>query len=175
MFRYYAILLVLTFVAATNSAVAQDADNNAEQSQKPEIEQRHLNIAFETVFITRTSRAYGEVLPNLARRVKARLVERSPKLKEQIERAVDEVALTLVERQGELDLLIARSWAERFSIQELRDISAFYATPTGTKLAKANTELIATGLDIAREWGQQMGIEMVQVVTENLKKQGHEL
>ena len=175
MFRYFAILLVLMFIAATNSAVAQDANENAKQSKKPEIEQRHLNVAFETVFITRTSRAYGEVLPNLARRVKARLVKRSPKLKKQIERAVDEVALTLVERQGELDLLIARSWAERFSLQELRDISAFFATPTGTKLAKANTELIATGLDIAREWGQQMGIEMMQAVTENLKKQGHQL
>lgn len=175
MFRYFAILLVLMFIAATNSAVAQDANENAKQPKKPEIEQRHLNVAFETVFITRTSRAYGEVLPNLARRVKARLVKRSPKLKKQIERAVDEVALTLVERQGELDLLIARSWAERFSLQELRDISAFFATPTGTKLAKANTELIATGLDIAREWGQQMGIEMMQAVTENLKKQGHQL
>ena len=131
---------MLTFIAATNSAVAQDADNTAEQAKKTEITQRHLNIAFETVFITRTTRAYGEVLPNLARRVKARLIERSPKLKDQIERAVDEVALTLVERQGELDLSIARSWAERFSIQELRDISAFYATPTGAKLAKANTQ-----------------------------------
>lgn len=175
MFRNFAIVLVLIFIAATNGAVAQDTDSNAAQAKKPEITQRHLNIAFETVFITRITRAYGEVLPNLARRVKARLTERSPKLKDQIERAVDEAALTLVERQGELDLLIARSWAERFSIQELRDISAFYATPTGAKLAKANTELIATGLDIARQWGQQMGTEMVRTVTENLKKQGHQL
>ncbi|MEP3629422.1 MAG: DUF2059 domain-containing protein [Hyphomicrobiales bacterium] len=175
MFRYFAILLVLTFVAATNSAVAQDADKNAEQPKKPEIAQRHLNIAFEAVYISRTTRAFGEVLPNLARRVRARLIERSPKLKDPIERAVEEVALELAERQAELDLLIARNWAERFNEQELRDISAFYATPTGTKLAKANTELIAAGLDIARQWGQQMGAEMVSAVTEKLKKQGHQL
>ena len=65
-FRYFAILLVLTFIAATNGAVAQDADKVEEQPQKPEIEQRHLNVAFETVFITRTTRAYGEVLPSRA-------------------------------------------------------------------------------------------------------------
>ena len=175
MFRIFALLTVLLGFAAASSAMAQDAGNNAEAPKKPEISQRHLNIAFETVFITRTTRAYGEVLPNLARRVKARLAERYPKLKEPIEQAVDEVALTLIERQGELDLMIARSWAERFSEQELRDISAFFATPTGAKLAKANTELIAAGLDIARQWGQQMGVEMVRAVTEKLKKQGHKL
>lgn len=175
MFRHFALLMVLIGLAATNNAVAQDASKNEEQPKRPEIAQRHLNIAYETVFITRTTRAYGEVLPNLARRVKARLSERSPNLKEAIERAVDDVALALAERQGELDLLIARSWAERFSEQELRDISTFFATPTGTKLARANTELIASGLDIARQWGQQMGIEMVRAVTEKLKKQGHEL
>ncbi|MEP1442632.1 MAG: DUF2059 domain-containing protein [Hyphomicrobiales bacterium] len=175
MFRLFALLMVLLGFAATSSANAQDAGSGAETPKKPEISQRHLNIAFETVFITRTTRAYGEVLPNLARRVKARLTERSPKLKDPIEKAVDDVALALVERQGELDLLIARSWAERFSVQELRDISAFFATPTGTKLAKANTELISAGLDIARQWGQQMGVEMVRAVTEKLKKQGHQL
>ena len=51
MFRYFAILLVLTFIAATNSAVAQDADENTEQPKKPEIEQRHLNVAFELSLI----------------------------------------------------------------------------------------------------------------------------
>lgn len=174
-FRKFALLMSLLGFSAVSSAMAQDANSNAKPPQKPEISQRHLNIAFETVFISRTSRAYGEVLPNLARRVKARLFERKPDLKQPIEQAVDEVALALADRQGELDLLIARSWAERFSEQELRDISAFYATPTGTKLAKANTELIAAGLDIARQWGQQMGAEMVRAVTEKLKKQGHQL
>lgn len=175
MFRLFALLMMFSGFAAASSAMAQDASNNADAPKKPEIAQRHLNVAFETVFITRTTRAFGEVLPNLARRVKARLIERSPELKDPIERAVEKVALALAERQGELDLLIARNWAERFSIQELRDISAFYATPTGAKLAKANTELIAAGLDIARQWGQQIGSEMVRAVTENLKKQGHQL
>jgi len=156
-------------------AYGQTPEPTQQTTPKKEISQRHLNIAFETVFISRTTRAFSEVLPNLARRVKARLIKSYPKLEQPIIDAVDDVAFTLANRQGELDQLIARQWAERFSEQELRDISAFYATPTGTKLAKTNTALIAAGLDIARDWGQQMGSEMVSAVTERLKKQGHKL
>lgn len=175
MVRQIAFLIGLFLIMVAPNATAQEDQQTQSTPTKPEISQRHLNVAYETVFITRTSRAYNEVLPNLARRVKARLSERYPDLEKPISNTVDEVALALTEHQGELDLMIARSWAERFSEAELRDISAFYATPTGAKLAKANTELIAAGLDIAQQWGERMGIRMLRTVTEKLQNQGHKL
>lgn len=145
-----------------------------ERTQKQEISQSHLNAAFETVFITRTSRAYNEIIPNLAQRARVQMLKKRPDLKPVIDAAIDEIALELVDQQGELDLLIARSWAERFTEEELFEISAFYSTPTGSKLAKRNTELIAVGLDIARRWGAEKGLDLVQRVQAKLKAEGHD-
>lgn len=169
--RLLALFLFGRLFVGVSCALAQSADTAASLT----ITSRHLNVAYETVFITRTSRAYNEVLPNLARRAKEKLIERYPALEPDIVLAVDEVALSLAAQQGELDLLIARSWAEKFSEDELREISAFYATPTGTKLAKTNTELIAAGLDIARQWGVNVGVTLVTQVQERLKALGHKL
>lgn len=142
---------------------------------KEENENLHLRVAYETVFVSRTTRAYNEVLPNLARRAKSRLIDANPDLKGPIEEEVDAVALKLAERQAELDLDIARAWADRFTIEELREISAFFATPTGTKFAKSNTELIAAGLDAARRWGSKMGEELILNVEARLRERGFEI
>lgn len=151
---------------------AQDGTSTGGQDT---ISENHLKTAFETVYVTRTSRAYNQVLPNLARRAKARLIEKYPDLEKAIIKAVDDVALSLASRQTELDLLLARSWAEQFTEKELKEISAFYASPTGTKLAKLNTTLIAAGLDIARKWGAEMGNELISKVRQNLQAKGHKL
>ncbi|MEM8837908.1 MAG: DUF2059 domain-containing protein [Pseudomonadota bacterium] len=165
------IVLPLAVLAIAACALIYSSSSWAQQKQ---FAQSHLDAAHEAVFITRTSRAYNEVIPLLAERARAHMVERRPDLKDDIEEAIGEAALNLVERQGELDLLIARSWAARFSEEELRDITAFFATPTGSKLARMNTELIAVGLEIARLWGAERGEEMIELVRQNLKEKGHE-
>jgi len=143
--------------------------------EQEKITATHLDLAFQAVFISRTLRAFDEVLPNLVRRTENQLIEKHPNLKADIIRTVDAVALELAERQTELDLVIARRWAGRFSIEELREITAFYATPTGTKFAKQNVELIAEELDAARVWGAEIGRELVSQVRQKLKAEGHDL
>lgn len=165
-------LLALTIIVGVTDKVRAQGSQPIETD---EITQAHLNLAYEAVFITRTSRAYNEILPNLARRAKAELSKKYPNLENDINRAVDETAIKLAERQGELDLAISRRWAKRFSESELREISAFYATPAGTKLAKNNTELIASGLDEARKWGAEMGGHLIAEVQLKLKASGHKL
>ncbi len=151
------------------------ADAEEEGGMKKQITRYHLNAAYEAVFISRASRAYNEIIPNLAKRIKHQLSVKYPDLQQDINRVVDDVSLKLVDKQTELDLHIAKGWAERFNIAELREITAFYASPVGSKLAKSNTELIAFSLDEARKWGAIIGREMVGQVQEKLKKQGFDL
>lgn len=169
-------LSMLSLAAAATEELQEEAPGR----ERPEIWEgeigvRHLNLAYETVYISRVTRAYNAIVPNLARRTKAQLAEKYPHLEKDIARIVDETASGYAERQGELDLRIARSWAREFSESELKEISAFYATPTGTRLAKRNTVLIAAGLEAAREWGAEIGAEMVADVLRKLKIEGHEL
>lgn len=160
-------------IHAGNAGAGTDAPIPADAQEK--ITEAHLERALQAVFISRTLRAFDEVLPNLVRRTKGQLIEQYPNLKAEIIDAVDAVALKLAERQTELDLVIARRWAGRFSIEELREITAFYATPTGTKFAKQNVELIAEELDAARMWGAEIGRELLSQVQQKLKAEGHDL
>ncbi|MEP3525693.1 MAG: DUF2059 domain-containing protein [Hyphomicrobiales bacterium] len=168
---YGGLLVLMAIVGGADQLRAQ----GSQSIETDEITQEHLNLAYEAVFITRASRAYNEIVPNLARRAKAELSEKYPDLENEINRAVDETAIKLAARQGELDLAISRRWAKRFSKSELREISAFYATPAGTKLAKKNTELIASGLDEARKWGAEIGGHLIAEVQLKLKASGHKL
>ena len=165
------VFVLLISVGAPNQALSQALETD----EAEKITRAHLNLAYEAVFITRTSRAYNEVLPNLARRAKAQLIEKYPNLENDINQAVDESAIKLAERQRELDLAISRNWAKRFSESELREISAFYATHAGTKLAKQNTELIAIGLEEARKWGAEIGNDLILDVRQKLQASGHKL
>lgn len=166
---------VMLFGLLVTGAITAFAQDNTGTDKLAEISKQHLNTAYETVFITRISRTYSQVVPGLAARAKVKFTEKYPVLGADISKAVDEVALSLVERQGELDLLIARSWAEQFSEVELKEISAFYATPTGSKLAKANRKLIETGFDVAEAWSAKMARELIAKVQLKLKSQGHKL
>lgn len=167
-----AVILFLMFLSAPVCAKAQGAATVPDRSV---ISEAHLQRAYETVLITRASSAYRKVIPNLVRRAKEQLIQKYPHLRAEIIKTVDDVALSLIDRQSELDVRIARSWAERFSEGELREISAFYATPTGSKLAKQNTSLIAAALDSARAWGGEIGAALVTGVQERLTAQGHQL
>lgn len=157
------------------SSYASAAELTTPPVKTQKVTQSHLNLAYQAVFISRTSRAYNEIVPNLARRAKEQLIEQHPNLKNDISRSVNDVALQLADRQAELDLAISRNWAQRFSKRELKEIAAFYATPTGTKLAKQNTELIAAGLEEARKWGAEIGRDLIVGVRKKLKASGHKL
>lgn len=173
-----AILLLPLSVGASEHSPKQRFAQNSPQNganQAQEFSEKHLKLAYQAVFITRTSRAYNEVIPNLVRRAKAQLVEKYPKLEREINQVIEESALKLAERQDELDLAISRNWAARYSEAELREITDFYATPTGTKLARQNTELIAAGLEEARKWGALIGRDMIDDVVKKLEAAGHQL
>lgn len=167
------IILCINMLVLSSYALATELRTQSVKTH--EVTQSHLKSAYQAVFISRTSRAYNEIVPNLARRAKDQLIEQYPDLKNDISRIVDDVALQLADRQAELDLAISRNWAQRFSERELKEISAFYATPIGTKLAKQNTELIAAGLEEARKWGAEIGHDLIVGVREKLKASGHKL
>ncbi len=87
------------------------------------------------------------------------IVQQNPEIMDQVNEAIGVVVQDYNGRKGELLDQFARVYAVRFTLEELREIVAFYESPTGQKLAQANSDINA---DLQR---------VMQVYTNNLKRE----
>jgi hypothetical protein len=70
---------------------------------------------------------------------------------------------------------IATLYAQRFSEQELKDVIAFYKTPSGKKFVTEEPLVIDQGLQRAQAWSQKLSEEVISRYRAEMKKRGHEL
>jgi hypothetical protein len=67
----------------------------------------------------------------------------------------------------------AKLYVETFTEQELKDITAFYLTPTGKKSVELMPTLIAKGTQIGQQRLMAHMPELQQIMMDAQKKQGH--
>lgn len=77
---------------------------------------------------------FDNILPGLAVRIKATLVQASPNHETEINATVDEQALALAPRRADLEKEAATIYAKTFTQEELKSIADFYSSPVGKKL-----------------------------------------
>ena len=77
---------------------------------------------------------FDNILPGLAVRIKATLVQASPNHEAEINATVDEQALALAPRRADLEKEAATIYAKTFTQEELKSIADFYNSPVGKKL-----------------------------------------
>ena len=69
------------------------------------------------------------------------LTSQNPELSDPVEAAITSALESYRERKGELMNQFARIYAQRFTMDELQQIVAFYESPVGTKLATENATI----------------------------------
>lgn len=134
-----------------------------------EISDDHLNAAREAIAAINATDRYDNILPGLAERLKAQFIQASPNFQEQISTAVDEQALALASRRADLEREAATIYAKSFTLEELKAISAFYATEAGKKLL-SHGPLVARELTKAVEiWANGISRDLTNQSTEQLR------
>ncbi|WP_068316622.1 DUF2059 domain-containing protein [Polycladidibacter hongkongensis] len=129
----------------------------------------HLAAARAAVTATRTTIAFDNILPDVAERTRALFQRSEPSLLAEIDTAVNEVALKMAASRPQLDRVIYEVWARRFSEAELQQIADFYNSETGKKLATVNPQLSALAIGAAKQWSDQLSVEMVKQVRARLQ------
>jgi hypothetical protein len=112
------------------------------------------------------------VLPSVAENVQNQLIRTRPDLHKEVSDAVEAVALTLVARRQDLNNDIARIWATKFTEQELKEISAFYQSPAGSKFALEGPLVIQDTYQSVQAWSGRVTEELLEKSREELKKRG---
>lgn len=71
------------------------------------------------------------------------------------------------------NLEMARLYATRFTEPELKEVLAFYTSPTGKKLLNEQPQVAELTLKFAQDWSNKLSDEVVGKMREELKKRGH--
>jgi hypothetical protein len=134
----------------------------AGQASAQEITPSHLQAATEAIRALGTDRDFDLVLPNVATQVEGVLMQQRPDLYRQITATVQAAALELVQRRLDLNNDVARVWALVFTEDELRQITAFYQSPAGRKLALQGQPMMQQTVDALQAWSERLSNELLE-------------
>lgn len=150
------ILLVVSGMGLPATVSAQD------------ITSEHLAAARKAIDATNATASFDNILLETAQRIKDQLIGTSPDQLEKINRVVDEEAIALAVRRGDLEAEAARLFANTFSLEELNDIANFFGSETGKKY-QSSTPILARELGkAARVWATGINRDLTDAVTRKM-------
>jgi hypothetical protein len=164
---FRSIALAAALAAAPAAAYAQ--------ATPPEPTKEHLASARAAIEASRVAEGFDNVLLNVAQQTKALLQRNNPSLTGKIDEVTNKVALELAAKRVDLDKDIQTIWAREFTKPELDEISRFYSSPTGKKLADSTQKVVGLSMEKVIGWQQKISQEMLTRVREEMKKLGHNI
>ena len=70
---------------------------------------------------------------------------------------------------------IAALYARNFSVEELREVVAFYRGPTGQKFIQKLPLITQESMVIGQRFGQSIAAELRSRIVDELRKRGHDI
>jgi hypothetical protein len=154
-------VLGLCFVAAP--AASQHAPADA------------LPVARELITVMRATDQFKLIFPTIMQSLKPAIVQGRP----QIEKDIDAMMPVLLEgvnsRINEITDQMAGVYARTFTVDEMRQLIAFYQTPVGQKLLETLPTLVQESMSIGQAWGRRLATELRDSMVDALRKKGHQL
>lgn len=154
-------------------AAALSAPALAQTAKAPSPE--HLALARAVIDFTGAGKAFDSVLPALLNDARSMLLTTNPALKNDLDASIEVVRAQLRTREEELLKEISSLYAAKFSQQELKEIAAFYQSPTGQKLTSAGNDILRESYQKAQDWAQRLSSDVMTKLRDEMKKKGHDI
>ena len=159
--RFFSVCVIATPLLLTGG-IAQAQDYSKE----------HLSAAKAAMLATGATDRLDAILPEVANFTKAGLIANRPDIESEISLIVDETAISLAERRGALENEVANIYAATFSEDELKQISEFFTSETGSKFLKTTSGLLQRVDQAASVWQSGINRDMSKMVVDKLEEKG---
>jgi len=140
-----------------------------------EVAPEQLALARKYIDLTDRGAVYEVALVETGVETMQQIVQQNPEIIDQTNDAITKVIQEYNGRKGDLLDQFARVYALRFSIEELQAIVTFYESPTGQKLAQANSEINTDLQRVMQVFGNNLKREFFAKVRSELRGQGIEI
>jgi hypothetical protein len=134
-----------------------------------------LTAAKELVALKGGAVMFDPLIPGVIESAKNQLVPTNPQLSGPLNEVAIQLHKEYAPKRAELLDLIAQAYASRFTEAELKDITAFYKTPSGKKMIAQEPAAIKESLDAAQQWANQFSDVVLQRFRTEMQKKGYKL
>jgi hypothetical protein len=167
----------MSFMQATYRAAvfaaALAASGPAAYAQQPS--PAALASAKEFVTLTGATLIFSPLVAGVVEQAKMLYLQQNPGLSKDLNEISAKLKAELNPRLEEVNVEMARIYATRFTETELKEIMAFYGSPTGKKMLIEQPQAAELSLKFAQDWSIKLSDEVVGKMRDELKKRGHNL
>lgn len=173
-------------IALTAAALAVSQSASAQQRTAPSLAQaapaapaaapqpsaEHVAIARQVVELSGASSSFDGVIPAFIEQAKGLFLPTNPDLGRQFNEVGEVLKAEFQPRVNELINGIAVAYAQRFTMEELGRIRAFYQSPDGQKLVRTIPSIMEETFGRSQQWSQAVTRDIVQRFREEFAKRG---
>jgi uncharacterized protein len=134
-----------------------------------------IAAAKELISLKRGEAMFDPLIPGVIESVKNTFLPTNPQLGQPLNDVAAQLRKEFDPKRVEILNEIAKIYAEHFSEQELRDIIAFYKTPSGKKMLSEEPQAIDQSLKAAQSWANQFSDVVMERFRVEMKKKGYNL
>lgn len=131
--------------------------------------------ARELVDTIKLADQFKVMMPMIFRQMKPAIVQNRP----EVDRDFDALAPKLMDSMGarldELQSAIVLIYASNFTEAELRDLIAFYKSPSGQKFLQKTPFVTQQTMTAGQKFGQSASADLQKQMREELRRKGHDL
>jgi hypothetical protein len=132
-----------------------------------------LAAAQELLRATGAAALAETTMTQTSQQITAALAQSSGKPAAEVQQIVEEVLMPeFRSRIPELMAFTAELWASQMTVQELRDLAAFYQTPLGRRLTEVTPAVATQSALFGMRWGQEVGLSALNKHRETLRSRG---
>jgi hypothetical protein len=141
------------------------------QSPSPDAEA----AARELVNTIKLADQYKVLLPTIFQHLKPAIVQNRPEVERDFDALMPVLRGRIGARIDELVNAVVLIYASNFTAAELRDLTAFYDSPTGQKFLQKTPIVTQQTMLAGQKFGQSAGAEVQKQMLDELRNKGHSL
>lgn len=159
--RALATGLLLTALVVAFPIRAQDAE--------------HLGLARDVLVAMKTAENFEAVVPSVMTALKPALTAGNAKIAKDFDEIMPLVMGEFNAMKSSLIDEVALIYAKSFSKPELRELSTFFKTPTGQKMARLTPVMAQQMMAAGQRYGQQVATQLTERMRDELRKRGNKI
>jgi hypothetical protein len=134
-----------------------------------------VDLARQILTASGESRALDPLIPSVMQQTYTNFVQQNPDLQKPLVETMTALQPEFMKLQSQVTDLMANAYAAHFTEAELKEMLAFYNSPTGKKYVAEMPKVMQESLAAAREWGAKFSDKVIARVREEMKKKGHNI
>jgi hypothetical protein len=157
--------------AATPAAVAPPVSSAVSPATTPV----HIALARSVVVDSGISSSFQLIIPQYLEQIALSVTRTRPELVADLNVVLANVKPDFDKKVDEMIDSAAQLYAQRLTLKELEDVSAFYKSASGRKYVGSQPFLMNDMFVAMQAWSQKISVDMMSRVREEMRKKGHEL